>query len=50
MLYLKICIFIDDLAFDINMRPGYGNTHVLGIAPITRGEYHSIIGAARLVT
>lgn len=51
--YLKNCIFIDESAFDINMRPGYGRsvrgTPAIGITPLTRAESHSIIGAISAV-
>lgn len=47
--YMQNCIFIDESAFDINMRPSFGrsirNTPAVAEAPVTRAETHTILGA-----
>ncbi|KAI9364578.1 hypothetical protein BD770DRAFT_313842 [Pilaira anomala] len=46
--YLQNCIFIDESAFDINMRPSFGrsarNTLAIAETPVTRAESHTILG------
>lgn len=51
--YIQNCIFIDESAFDINMRPSLGrsarNTPAVAETPLTRAETHTILGAVSSV-
>lgn len=45
--YMQNCIFIDESAFDINMRPSLGRS--ARNTPVTRAESHTILGAVSTV-
>ncbi|GAA5816096.1 hypothetical protein MFLAVUS_009618 [Mucor flavus] len=51
--YMKNCIFIDESAFDINMRPSLGrsarNTPAVAETHVTRAETHIILGAVSTI-
>lgn len=52
--YIKNCVFIDESAFDINMRSSRGrsirNTPAVVETPFTRVESHTILGAISSVS
>lgn len=51
--YVKNCVFIDESAFDINIRSSHGRsirgTPAVMTTPLTRAESHSILGAISAV-